>query len=77
MTTNKVRSPILAGLVFVSLVMFSLPAFAVPSTAPELQTEQKVSRKQLFSHGRMVSDGDGSSFLNTHCVWSESAISTG
>jgi hypothetical protein len=47
MTMNKVNAPILAGLLFVSLGMFSLPGFAVQSTAPELQTEQQLSKKQL------------------------------
>ena len=56
---NKLDAPILAGLLFVSLVMFSLPGFAVQSTAPELQTEQKLSKKQLkylLNHARTPVD---------------------
>lgn len=59
MTMNKLDAPILAGLLFVSLVMFSLPGFAVQSTAPELQTEQKLSKKQLkylLNHARTPVD---------------------
>lgn len=41
-----------------------------------LSTFPTFGRVLLFSHGRMVSDGDGSSFLNTHRVRSGSAIST-
>lgn len=51
MTMNRVYAPILAGFLFVWLAMFSLPAFAVQSTAPELQTEQKLSeKKQALKH---------------------------
>lgn len=59
MSMNKVHAPILAGLLLVSLVMFSLPAFATQSTAPELQTEQKLSKKQLkylLNHTRTPAD---------------------
>jgi hypothetical protein len=56
---NKVNAPILSGLLFVSLVMLSLPAFAVQPTAPELQIEQKLSKKQLkylLNHARTPAD---------------------
>ena len=56
---NKVHAPILAGLLLVSLVMFSLSAFAVQSTAPELQSEQKLSKKQLkhlVNHAKTPAD---------------------
>ena len=59
MTMNTVHAPILAGLLFVSLVIFSLPAFAIRSTAPELQTEQKLSKEQLkylVNHAKTPAD---------------------
>ena len=58
-TMIKVNAPILPALLFVSLVMFSLPAFAVQSTAPEPQTQQRLSRKQfkyLLHHARTPGD---------------------
>lgn len=59
MTVNKVHAPILASLLFASLVMFSLPVFAIQSTAPELQTQQKLSKKQLkylVNHAKTPAD---------------------
>jgi hypothetical protein len=52
---HRVNASILAGLLLISPVILSATAFAVQSTAPELQTEQKLSKKQsryLLNHAR-------------------------
>jgi hypothetical protein len=56
---HRVNASILAGLLLISPVILSAPAFPVQSTAPELQTEQKLSKKQskyLLNHARTPAD---------------------